>query len=172
MSRNELVSLKDGLEILRQNTVAKQDPFAALLSCANSRVPVELVFDQILGHLFVTRIAGNICTPEIVASFEYGAAALGIPRSSCCWVKGCGTVKGAMAGYPALGQISALYTPLQPVVERAGHDLATTAKTNAQMEADLLWTASPVLSEMVSLGRLTIVAAYYGLSDGSVTLLG
>src|SRR5579871_806592 len=64
--------------VMLQKTLEKQEPFAAILSCADSRVPVEVVFDQTIGQLFVTRVAGNIVTPEIVASLEYGVAVLGI----------------------------------------------------------------------------------------------
>src|SRR5215467_13377027 len=65
------------LAVLKQHTEEKQEPFAAVLSCADSRVPVELVFDQSIGHIFVTRVAGNVITPEIIGSLEYGAAVLG-----------------------------------------------------------------------------------------------
>ena len=65
-----LTSFDEDLAILKQKTVAKQEPFAAVLSCADSRVPVELVFDQSIGHIFVCRVAGNICTPEVIASIE------------------------------------------------------------------------------------------------------
>jgi carbonic anhydrase len=73
-ANHQLTSFDDDLAILKQNTVAKQEPFAAVLSCADSRVPVELVFDQSIGHLFVTRVAGNIASWDIIASLEYGAA--------------------------------------------------------------------------------------------------
>src|SRR5689334_886780 len=66
------------LQLLHAKTAEKQQPFAAVLSCADSRVPVELVFDQTIGHIFVCRIAGNVTTPEITASLEYGAAVLGV----------------------------------------------------------------------------------------------
>jgi carbonic anhydrase len=72
-----LTAPEQDLAILKQNTIEKQEPFAALLSCADSRVPVEMVFDQSIGHIFVTRIAGNFVTPEIIASLEYGVAVLG-----------------------------------------------------------------------------------------------
>ena len=72
LRRWRLTSFEDDLAILKQNTVEEQEPFAAVLSCADSRVPVELVFDQSIGHVFVARVAGNICTPEIIASLEYG----------------------------------------------------------------------------------------------------
>ena len=73
----KLTFYREDLAILQQDTEEKQEPFASILSCADSRVPVELVFDQSIGHIFVTRIAGNIVTSEIIASLEYGAAVLG-----------------------------------------------------------------------------------------------
>ena len=73
----KLTSHEHDLAILRQHTEEKQEPFAAVLSCADSRVPVELVFDQSIGHIFVTRVAGNVVTPELIGSLEYGAAVLG-----------------------------------------------------------------------------------------------
>ena len=74
---DQLTSFEADLRILKQNTEEKQEPFAAVLSCADSRVPVELIFDQTIGHIFVTRVAGNVATSEIIASLEYGAAVLG-----------------------------------------------------------------------------------------------
>src|SRR5215472_9524763 len=73
----KLKAFDEDLTILKQKTVEKQEPFAAVLSCADSRVPVEIVFDQSIGHVFVTRVAGNVITPEIIGSLEYGAAVLG-----------------------------------------------------------------------------------------------
>ena len=66
----KISSFSEDLKILQEKTVLKQEPFAAVLSCADSRVPVEILFDQTIGHLFVTRVAGNAVTPEIVASME------------------------------------------------------------------------------------------------------
>ena len=73
-----LTSFELDLKILREKTVEKQEPFAAILSCADSRVPVELIFDQSIGHLFVARVAGNMVTPELIGSLEYGVAVLGV----------------------------------------------------------------------------------------------
>jgi carbonic anhydrase len=73
----KLTFYQEDLGILQQNTAEKQEPFASVLSCADSRVPVELIFDQSIGHVFVNRVAGNIATTEIMASIEYGAAVLG-----------------------------------------------------------------------------------------------
>lgn len=67
----------EDLKVLRAKTVDKQEPYAAVLSCADSRVPVELIFDQSIGQVFVTRVAGNIATTATIASLEYGVAVLG-----------------------------------------------------------------------------------------------
>jgi carbonic anhydrase len=167
----QMTSLDDDLGLLRQTTSAKQEPFAALLSCADSRVPVELVFDQTIGQLFVTRVAGNICTPEIIASLEYGAAVLGTAVILVLGHEGCGAVTAALEGKAEPGQITVLYAPLRPAVERAHHDLTTAIKANASVQAGLLRTASPVLADLISRDRLKVAAGYYSLSDGAVTLL-
>ncbi len=74
---NQLTSIAHDLAVLKEHTVEKQEPFAAVLACADSRIPVELVFDQTIGHIFVTRVAGNLVTPEIIASLEYSVAVPG-----------------------------------------------------------------------------------------------
>jgi carbonic anhydrase len=166
-----LTSFDEDLAVLKQKTVDKQEPFAAVLSCADSRVPVELVFDQSIGHLFVTRVAGNICTPEIIASLEYGAAVLGTAAIVVLGHSGCGAVKATIAAKPVPGQISALYAPIRPAVERAGPDLDAAIKANAQIQADLLRTASPVIAELVAGGKLKVAAGFYELASGLVSLL-
>jgi carbonic anhydrase len=168
---NNLTSFKEDLEELRSGTVDKQEPFAALLSCADSRVPVELVFDQSIGRLFVTRVAGNVATTEVIASLEYGAAVLGTRVIVVLAHQGCGAVKAAVAGKAVPGQISALYAPLQAAVEQGHHDYEATAKINAKIQADLLSTASPVLAGAIQHGDLKVVAGYYALDTGAVTLL-
>src|SRR3954451_20376267 len=153
-----------------RDLTAKQEPFAAVLSCVDSRVPVELVFDEEIGRIFVTRVAGNICTPEIMASLEYGAAVLGTAVILVLGHESCGAVKAAIAGKTVPGQISAFYAPLRPAVERTGSDVAATTKANAQIQANLLRTASPVLAELISQGRLKVAAGYYSLVSYCPTL--
>lgn len=167
----KMTSFEDDLKILKQHTADKQEPFAAVLSCADSRVPVELVFDQTIGHLFVARVAGNICTPEIIASLEYGVAVLGLAAIMVMGHSGCGAVKAAIEAKAVPGQISALYAPLRPAVQQAGGGFEATIKANAQIQATLLRTASPVLAEMIGKGRLKVVAGYYDLGSGAVTVL-
>jgi carbonic anhydrase len=159
------------LAILKQNTVEKQEPFAALLSCADSRVPVEMVFDQSIGHIFVTRVAGNIVTPEIIASLEYGAAVLGTKVILVMGHGGCGAVKATIQAKEVPGQISALYPHIQPAVDQAGPDLEAATKVNAKVQATLLREASTVVSSLVKDGKLKVVAGYYDIASGAVSLL-
>jgi carbonic anhydrase len=168
----KLSSLDEDLAGLREANTTKQEPFAAVLSCADSRVPPELVFDQSIGRLFVTRVAGNIATPLIIASLEYGVAALGVRAIMVMGHEGCGALHAAVEGKAEPGQISSLYTPLRPAVERSGGDIEAAVKANAQIQANLLATGSPVLAGAIRDGKLKVVAAYYALATGKVSLLG
>ena len=94
-----LSSHRRDLAILQQ-MMEKQEPFAAVLSCADSRVPVEVVFDLTIGQLFVTRVAGNIVTPEILASLEYAAAVLGTHTILVMGHSRCGAVTAAIQASP------------------------------------------------------------------------
>jgi carbonic anhydrase len=159
------------LVILKQHTERKQEPFAAVLSCADSRVPVELIFDQSIGRIFVTRVAGNVITPEIIASLEYGAAVLGTKVILVIGHSNCGAVKATIDGKDVPGQISALFPRIQPAVDEAGPDLEATTKANAKLQAKLLRQASTVISGMAKSGKVRVIASYYDLGTGSVTML-
>ena len=159
------------LAILKQDTAEKQEPFAAVLSCADSRVPVELIFDESIGHIFVTRIAGNVITPEIVASLEYGAVALGTKALLVMGHTGCGAVKAALQGKEVPGQISALFPHIQPAINQAGDNLEAATKANARNQAALLRESSTVISALVKEGKLKVAAACYDIASGTVMLL-
>jgi carbonic anhydrase len=159
------------LTILKEKTFDKQEPFAALLSCADSRVPVELIFDQTIGHIFVTRVAGNVVTPEIIASLEYGAAVLGTEVILVMGHANCGAVKATIQGKEVPGQISALFPHIQPAVDQAGPNLEATTKANAKIQAALLRESSTVISAMVKEGKVKVVAGYYDVGTGAVTIL-
>jgi carbonic anhydrase len=168
---NRLTHHEHDLAILKQHTVDKQEPFAAVLSCADSRVPVELVFDQSIGHIFVTRIAGNLVTTEIIASLEYAAAALGTRLIVVMGHSGCGAVKAAMESKEVPGQISALFPHIQPAVDEAGSDLKAAIQANARIQASLLRKSSTVIAGMVKENKLRVIAAYYDLASSKVTRL-
>ena len=159
------------LAMLRAHTVDKQEPFAAVLSCADSRVPAELVFDQSIGQIFVTRLAGNFVTPEIIASLEYGAAVLGTKVIVVMGHSACGAVKATIQAKEVPGQISALYAHIQPAVDQAGPNLEAAIKANAKIQAALLRQSSTVVSALVKDNKLKVVAAYYDLGSGTVALL-
>lgn len=167
---NQLTSIAHDLTILREHTVDKQEPFAGVLACADSRVPVELVFDQTIGHLFVTRVAGNMMTPEVIASLEYGVAVLGIKVLLVLGHSGCGAVKAAMKADAAPGQISVLYQHLQPGVARSGGNIDKAIEANARIQAELLRTSSPVVRDAIKAGELRVEAAVYDLATGKVTV--
>jgi carbonic anhydrase len=166
-----LASFDEDLTILRQNTAEQQQPFAAVLSCADSRVPVEIAFDQTIGHVFVNRIAGNLATSEMIASLEYGAAVLGTRAILVLGHADCGALKAAIDAKEVPGQISQLYAPLRPAIDAARGDLNAAIRENAKIQAHLLATASPVLAGLIKNGKLKIAAGYYDLASGVVSLL-
>jgi carbonic anhydrase len=170
-AEGRMTSFDEDLTLLKTKTAEKQEPFAALLSCADSRVPVELIFDQSIGHLFVARVAGNIATSAMIASLEYGVAVLGTKAIIVLGHANCGAVKASIEAKAVPGQISALYPYIRPAVDQAGPDLEAAIKANAKIQAALLRQASPVLAEHIKQNQLKIVAGYYDLASGTVTVL-
>jgi carbonic anhydrase len=167
----KLTSFDLDLAILRNHTSEFQQPFAAVLACADSRVPVELIFDQTIGHIFVNRVAGNIVTSEIIASLEYGVEKL---KAKVILVMGhgsCGAVEATIAHANVPGQISALYPHIQPAVDLAGKDPDQVSKVNARIQAALLRGSSTVISSLVATGKLMVRPAFYNLGSGVVSLL-
>ena len=167
----KLQSFDEDLSELRRGVVGQQAPFAAVLSCADSRVPVELVFDQSIGRVFVTRVAGNLATTDVIASLEYGAAVLGVSTIMVLAHESCGAVKAARDNTAAPGQITALFAPLRAAILRGGTGVDEIARSNDLIQADILRNASPLIKGMVDKGTLSVVAAYYSLSKGRVSLL-
>lgn len=170
-AEGRMTSFTEDLDLLKAKTVDQQEPFAAVLSCADSRVPVELIFDQSIGHVFVTRVAGNIATSAIIASLEYGVAVLGTKAIMVLGHANCGAVKASIEAKAVPGQISALYPYIRPAVDQAGSNLEAAIKANAKIQAGLLRQSSPVLAGHIKENQLKIVAGYYDLSSGKVTLL-
>ena len=151
-----------------------QKPFAAILSCADSRVPSEIVFDQGLGDLFVCRVAGNIATPDEIGSLEFGTAVLGAKLIMVLGHERCGAVDATIKGGQVPGQIGSLIQAIQPAVKSSaaqpGDRLQNATKANVAVQIARLKT-SPVLSPLVQAGKLKIVGGYYDLDTGMVTLV-
>jgi len=143
-----------------------QAPFAAFLSCADSRVPVEMVFDQGFGDLFICRIAGNIVNTETIGSLEFGCAVLGAKVLYVMGHSSCGAVNATMAGGAVPGVISSLYYGIKPACEHTD-DLDTAIAENVKVQVKQLET-SPVLKDLVAEGKLEIVGGVYDLATGKV----
>jgi len=163
--------LKD-LAIIKARAAEGQWPVVGVLSCADSRVPVEMVFDEPIGRLFVTRVAGNITTPEIIASLEYGVAVLGIKAGVVMGHSSCGAVKAAIENPEVPGQISALFPALLPAVYMsASSDPMVVTRQNAVIQAATLINSSPVVEAKVKAGELKVVPAVYDVATGRVEML-
>ncbi len=148
-----------------------QAPFAAVLGCADSRVPPEILFDQGYGDLFVVRVAGNVATPEELASLEFAVAALG---SSLIMVLGhadCGAVKAAMGSDVPPGQISGLFQHITPALTEGGTDVAAAVEANTLHQMEVVRRGSPLLAQAMDEGRLGLAAAVYELGSGRVRIL-
>jgi len=167
---NRPSAMDQDMALLRKRTAEKQEPFAAVLACADSRVPVELVFDQSIGQIFVARVAGNIVTPEVMASLEYAVAALGIRAMLVLGHTNCGAVKSAMKTDVVPGQISSLYSRIQPAVDQSAGNVGRAIEVNARMQAELLRTSSTVIRQAIAARTLKVTSGIYDLSTGKVAV--
>jgi carbonic anhydrase len=167
----KITSFPEDLKILQEKTVEKQEPFAAVLSCADSRVPVEILFDQTIGHLFVARVAGNMVTPEIMASMEYGVAVLGLKAILVLGHSNCGAVSAAVQAKDVPGQISVLYQHMMPGIRDAHGDVALAVRDNVVFQTRLLREASTVIAKAVKEAGLKVSGGIYDLGSGRVTLV-
>src|SRR5438309_8915625 len=161
----------------RRTELAKtQHPFAGIVSCSDSRVPPEIVFDQGLGDLFVVRVAGNVINDEGLGSVEYTVDHLGTRLILVLGHQSCGAVKAARetiaAKGKAHGHIESLVTAIKPAVEAtAKDDLETTVKANVNNVVHALRSSTPILKAKVDSGEIQVIGGYYSLDTGAVTFL-
>jgi carbonic anhydrase len=161
----------------RRTELAKtQHPFAAVVSCSDSRVPPEIIFDQGLGDLFIVRVAGNVINDEGLGSIEYTVDHLGTRLVLVLGHQRCGAVDAARetiaAKGKAPGHIQSLVTAIKPAVEAtAKDDLETTIKANVKNVVQALRSSTPILKAEVDSGKIQIIGGYYSLDTGAVTLL-
>jgi carbonic anhydrase len=164
----------------RAKVAAGQTPFATILTCADSRVAPELIFDQGLGDLFVCRVAGNVVDDALLASLEYSVIHLGSTLIMALGHERCGAVKAtidALAGRgdpddvgTKIGALAALIAPsIRAVPADAVDKLDAAVSINATHAAAEIFVNSPPLRARVLAGKLKIVAARYDLDDGKVT---
>jgi carbonic anhydrase len=158
-----------------QEVAYSQQPFAVILSCADSRVPVEIVFDEGVGDLFDIRIAGNIVTPEVLGSLEYAIAILGTRLVMVLGHERCGAVTAAVTGEAVPGSIGTLVKAIEPaIVQTDGPpeqviDKAVVANVHYQIQA--MKRNSPLIAERVLKQQLKIVGGRYDLDTGEVVLV-
>jgi carbonic anhydrase len=165
----------------RAEVAGGQHPHAVVLSCSDSRVPPEIVFDQGLGDLFVIRVAGNVAGVTETATVEYGTLHLGAPLCVVLGHANCGAVKAAVDGGPLEGNLPALIGAVVPAAKRvhelqpkaAGNALvAAVVETNVWLSIETLFSRSEPLRELAASGKLRIVGAVYDLASGEIHWLG
>ena len=159
----------------RRELATGQHPFAAILGCADSRVPPEIIFDQGLGNLFSVRVAGNIVDDASLGSLEYAVQRLGVPLIVVLGHSGCGAVQTAVAGGDPGGNLAMLVRAIQPAVELArtepGALLENAVRANVGLAVRQLRTAAPILASLEATGNLEVRGALYDLASGLVELL-
>lgn len=157
----------------RRKMLAKsQDPFAAILCCADSRVVPEITFDAGLGELFVIRVAGNVANVATVASLEYAVAVLGVKLVMIMAHGNCGAVTAAIAGDSASSNLQYLLDYIRPAVEESGSaEVDDVARLNATLNAQRLLERSDIVRDAVESGSVRIVTAFYEPGTGEVNLI-
>jgi carbonic anhydrase len=159
----------------RKELEVGQHPFAVILSCADSRVPPELVFDQGLGDLFVVRLAGNIADDDDLGSIEYAVEHLHTKLILVLGHEKCGAVSAAVEGANESGPLKSLLFAIQPAVEETrnlpGDKIHNCVIANARRAARQIRESDPVLKELIHKEGAKVVAADYALDSGIVTLL-
>jgi carbonic anhydrase len=163
----------------REALVGGQNPFAGILSCADSRIAPEYAFDTGRGDLFVCRVAGNFISTDIIASFEYAVQVLNAPLLMVLGHRGCGavdsTIKSMRDGTTLPGHLPALVDAIGPAVKdtmgKPGDALNNAIKANVLLNVEHLKAAAPIISAAVADKKIDVVGGIYNLEDGRVDLL-
>jgi carbonic anhydrase len=160
----------------RREEIAKgQHPFAIIVSCSDSRVPPEILFDQGLGDLFVIRAAGNVVDDFGIASIEYAVEHLGVKLVVVLGHERCGAVSAAVQGGELPGHLPKLIEAITPAVNTAkkmkGDLVANSINQNVHDVVELLKNSKPILNEVIHKHELEIAGAFYDLDDGTVKFL-
>lgn len=168
-------------EAVRLRTLEKgQNPFAAILSCSDSRIPIEMVFDKGIGDIFSVQNAGNVCDETAIGSFELGITQFDIPLLIVMGHTDCGAVKIAVKGTLMDGNIPQVINRIRPAVETVlkrkpkieGDALVLeSARENAQRTAAEFVDNSKIIRDRVEGGSLTVKSAFYYLENGMVEWL-
>jgi carbonic anhydrase len=176
----EGVSLRHDFKHEREALAGGQNPFAAILSCADSRIAPEYAFDSGRGDLFVCRVAGNFANNDTVASMEYAVAVLGVPLILVLGHDSCGavdaTIKSLKDDQPLPGHMPSLVEAIAPSVkavsQQGGDTLGKAIRQNVIDTVAKLRSATPILSAAVEQHKLKVVGGIYRLGDGRVDMVG
>jgi carbonic anhydrase len=156
----------------RKELATGQQPFAVVVSCSDSRVPPEIIFDQGLGDLFVVRVAGNVVDDTALGSVEYAVEHLGSRLVVVLGHERCGAVKAALDGGEPHAHVASLVKAIQPAVEKVkdaeGDKLDLAVRANVSRVVDQLRASEPVLKEAVEKGDVKVVGMRYDLDSGKV----
>ena len=157
----------------REELTGGQQPYAIILSCADSRVIPELAFDAGIGELFVVRVAGNVANSSSIASMEYAVAHLGSSVLMVLGHESCGAVTAAVAGGDNGYNLNHLLSHVTPAISAApeGAQVNDIVRINAEKTAEQLLERSSIIKNAVDKGDLKIVPAYYNLGSGKVDFL-
>jgi carbonic anhydrase len=175
----EGVSLRHDFRHEREALAKGQNPYAAILSCADSRIAPEYAFDSGRGDLFVCRVAGNFANDETVASLEYAIAVLGVPLILVLGHESCGAVDAAIKSLKdnttLPGHLPSLVTAIAPAVkavsQQGGDVLGNATRQNVIDNVAKLASATPILSAAVEQKKLKVVGGIYRLKDGKVDMV-
>src|SRR5262245_627232 len=165
-----------GALVERRHALAKdQKPVAVVVSCSDSRVPPELVFDVSLGDIFVVRTAGEVVDAVALGSIEYAIEHLGTHLIVVLGHQRCGAVSAAVSGANETGDIPYVLKAILPAVEetkgQSGDPIDNAVRANARDIAKRLQSTGPIIAPRVQSGEVKILAAYYSLDTGQVELL-
>ena len=157
----------------RESLTGGQQPYAIVLSCADSRVVPELAFDTGIGELFVCRVAGNIANSSSIASIEYAVAHVGSKVIVVLGHEACGAVGAALQGGDNGYNLNHLVSHITPAIAASpeGASVADVVKKNAELNAAELVNRSAIISNFVDEGKVKIVPAYYNLGSGKVDFM-
>ncbi len=159
----------------RNEVVAGQSPFAIVLTCSDSRVPAEILFDQGIGDVFVVRTAGNVADDVAVGSIEYAAEHLGSPLVVVLGHQKCGAVAATVDGGEAPGHIASIVKIIRPAVKEVqgqpGNVVENAVLANVRRTVDQIAHSQPMLAHLGHEGKLKVVGAYYSLETGEVTVV-
>ena len=163
----------------REALVGGQNPYAAILSCADSRIAPEYAFDSGRGDLFVCRVAGNFADEDMIASMEYAVAVLAVPLILVLGHEGCGavdaTIKSLKDDKELPGHMPSLVEAIAPAVKavskQGGDTLGNAIRQNVIDNVAKLKSTTPLLSAAVEQGKLKVVGGIYRLGDGKVGLV-